>query len=162
MSYEAVQAAALSVFGRYGYRRTSMELIAHDAIAAAEAARRSGAPIADRLYDVLATKIDLFAGGVEAQFRAELLAEAEVIAQDVMAAFESGYSTVVEATLKDARDELDLLDVVLSSHDAAAVLGDALAGIAGAKAEPAVLRTRLRQFAELTVRGLTSKPVPAR
>ncbi|WP_214413889.1 TetR/AcrR family transcriptional regulator [Sphaerisporangium fuscum] len=187
---EQIAAAALGVFGRYGYRRASMELIAqaarvsrpaiyqyftgkedvfravghqlvHGAIVAAEAARHSGRPIADRIYEVLAIKIDLFAGTVEARFRAEMLAEAEVIAQDIMAAFESGYLTVIEATLNDAREELDLLDVALSSRDAAAILVDALTGIAGAKAEPAALRARLRQLAELTVRGLTSKPLQA-
>ncbi|MEV6862886.1 helix-turn-helix domain-containing protein [Streptosporangium subroseum] len=91
--------ATLGVFGRYGYQRTSMDLIARaahmsrpavylhfggkeevfqavaqksagDIVATAEAARHSGRPVADRLYDVLAIKVDLFTGAVEAEFRA--------------------------------------------------------------------------------------------
>ncbi|WP_182899230.1 TetR/AcrR family transcriptional regulator [Microbispora sp. H10830] len=182
-----IVAAALDVFGRYGYRRTSMDLIARaarmsrpavylhfkgkedvfravarrfadDIVAAAEAARRSGRPVADRLYDVLVIKVEFFAGAVEAEYRAELFAEAEVVVEDVMASFESDYLSVVEATLGDAAEELDLLDTALSAADAAAVLVDALSGIVREKAEPAVLRKRLRQLVELAVRGLTSRP----
>ncbi|MGI5156377.1 hypothetical protein [Microbispora sp. CA-102843] len=87
------------------------------------------------LYDVLAIKIEFFAGAVEAEYRAELFAEAEVIVEDVMASFESAYLSVVEATLGDAAEELDLLDAALSAADAAAVLVDTLSGIVREKAE---------------------------
>ncbi|RSN14633.1 hypothetical protein DMB42_09135 [Nonomuraea sp. WAC 01424] len=181
---EQIVAAALGVFGRYGYRRTSMDLIAqaarmsrpalylvfkgkedvfravgrrlvHDALAAAESARRSGASPADRLYGVLAVKIDLFGGTVEGGFRSELLADAAVVAEDVRAAFEEGFRDVVERTLNDCARELALLGVALPPRDAADLLVAATEGIAGAKAEPAVLRTRLRQLVELVVRGLS-------
>ncbi|MBN6056879.1 TetR/AcrR family transcriptional regulator, partial [Nonomuraea sp. RK-328] len=184
---DRIVAAALGVFGRYGYRRTSMDMIARaarmsrpavylyftgkeevfravaqkfaaDIVDAAQAARRSGRPIADRLYDVLAVKADFFAGAVEAEYRAELFAEAEAIVEDVMSSFESAYLSVVEATLRDAAGELDLLGVALSAHDAAAVLVDALAGIVRQRAEPAVPRERLRQLTELAVRGLAGRP----
>lgn len=81
-----------------------------------------------------------------------------MVVEDVMASFESDYLSVVEATLGDAAEELDLLDAALSAADAAAVLVDALSGIVREKAEPAVLRKRLRQLVELAVRGLTSRP----
>ncbi|NUW43627.1 TetR/AcrR family transcriptional regulator [Nonomuraea rhodomycinica] len=184
---DQVVAAALEVFGRYGFRRTSMDLIARaarmsrpavylhfsgkedvfravaqrfagDIVAAAERARRSRRPITDRLYDVLAVKVEFFVGTVEAEYRAELFAEAEVLVEDVMVAFEAGYLSVVEAVLDDAADELDLLGVDLPAGDVAAVLMDAVAGIARQKADPAVLYLRLRQLVELAVRGLTSKP----
>ncbi|NUW32632.1 TetR/AcrR family transcriptional regulator [Nonomuraea sp. SMC257] len=184
---EQVVTAALEVFGRYGFRRTSMDLIARAArmsrpavylhfsskddvfravaqrfaggiVAAAEKARRSTRPITDRLYDVLAVKVEFFVGTVEAEYRAELFAEAEVLVEDVMVAFEADYLSVVEAVLDDAAEELDLLGVDLPAGDVAAVLVDAVAGIARQKADPAVLRLRLRQLVELAVRGLTSKP----
>ncbi|GAA2296542.1 TetR/AcrR family transcriptional regulator [Nonomuraea roseoviolacea subsp. roseoviolacea] len=185
---DQVVSAALEVFGRYGFRRTSMDLIARaarmsrpavylhfsskedvfravaqrfagDIVAAAERARRSGRPITDRLYDVLAIKVESFVGTVEAEYRAELFAEAEVLVEDVMVAFEAEYLSVVEATLEDAAGELDLLGVDLPAGDVAAVLVDAVAGIARQKADPAVLRLRLRQLVELAVRGLTgSRP----
>ncbi|GAA3146607.1 TetR/AcrR family transcriptional regulator [Nonomuraea roseoviolacea] len=185
---DQVVSAALEVFGRYGFRRTSMDLIARaarmsrpavylhfsskedvfravaqrfagDIVAAAERARRSGRPITDRLYDVLAIKVESFVGTVEAEYRAELFAEAEVLVEDVMVAFEAEYLSVVEAALEDAAGELDLLGVDLPAGDVAAVLVDAVAGIARQKADPAVLRLRLRQLVELAVRGLTgSRP----
>ncbi|MDR8411294.1 TetR/AcrR family transcriptional regulator [Nonomuraea sp. 3-1Str] len=184
---EQIVAAALGVFGRYGYRRTSMDLIAQaarmsrpavyqhfkgkeevfravgrrivdDVVEAAEKARHSDRAVAQRLYDVLSVKLDLFSGTVEAEFRAELFTEASVVAEDVLLSFEERYAEVVQGVLTDSADELDLLGEALSAHDAALILLDALAGISQARQEQDVLRARLRQMVELTVRGLTRDP----
>ncbi|MEV0403866.1 helix-turn-helix domain-containing protein [Actinoallomurus sp. NPDC050550] len=184
---EQVVSAALGVFGRYGYRRTSMDLVAQAArmsrpavyqhfknkeeifravgqliaervTAAAREAGRAGRPVVERLYGTLVVKLDLFAGTIDAEFRAELFSEAADIAQDVVRAFEDAYRDVVEAVLLDCADELDLLGHALSARDAATLLLDALAGITQAREEPEVLHARLRQLVELTVRGLTGTP----
>ncbi|MCO6011254.1 TetR/AcrR family transcriptional regulator [Actinoallomurus purpureus] len=184
---EQVVAAALGVFGRYGYRRTSIDLIAQAArmsrpavyqhfknkeeifravgqligervTAAAHEAGKGGRPVADRLFGALVVKLDLFAGTIDAEFRAELFSEAAGIAQDIVRAFEDGYRDVVEAVLLDCADELDLLGHALSARDAATLLLDALAGITQAREEPEILHARLRQLVELTVRGLTGTP----
>jgi TetR/AcrR family transcriptional regulator len=184
---DRIVTAALDAFGRYGYRRTSMDLIAqvagvsrpavyqhfkgkedvfravgksvvHRVLTETETASRSDGPVADRLYAVLSVKLELFAGTVDAESRAELFAEARGIADDIIASFEAGYAAVLEAVLANARDELDLLDKALPSRDAAAILVDALAGIMQSEQEPPVLRTRLRQLVDLTVRGLSTKP----
>ncbi|GAB3987549.1 TetR/AcrR family transcriptional regulator [Actinoallomurus acanthiterrae] len=184
---EQVVSAALGAFGRYGYRRTSMDLIAQAArmsrpavyqhfknkeeifravgqliaervTAAAREAGQVGRPVAERLYGTLVVKLDLFAGTIDAEFRAELFSEAAGIAQDVVRAFEDAYRDVVEAVLLDCADELGLLGHALSARDAATLLLDALAGITQAREEPEVLHARLRQLVELTVRGLTGTP----
>ncbi|MEV4218479.1 helix-turn-helix domain-containing protein [Nonomuraea sp. NPDC049725] len=186
-----IVAAALGVFVRHGYRRTSMDLIARaarmsrpavyqyfggkeelfravgeklagDLVTAARAAWRGGGSVADRLYGMLAVKLDLVGGGVEARLRAELLAEAREVAGDVVLALEDGYTEAVAAALEAASGELDLLGHAIPARDAAAVLVASLTGIAQQEAPPEVLRTRLRQLVELTVRGLATRtPAPA-
>lgn len=180
---EQILAAALQVFGRYGYRRTSMELIAQAAgvsrpaiyqyfggkeevframgeqavsrlVTQAEASSSTPGPIADRLYSALAVKLDFVAGSVEAGFRSELLAEAKTVAPDLTRSLKERHVAVIEALLRSAKEELGLVDVALSAHDAAVLLLDALTGIAQQQEEPAVLRTRLRQLVDLTVRSL--------
>ncbi|GAA4575724.1 TetR/AcrR family transcriptional regulator [Planotetraspora kaengkrachanensis] len=184
---DSIVSAALAVFGRYGYRRTSMELIAQaagmsrpalyqvftgkedvfravaqkivdDVTSAAQQARERPGSVAERLYNVLSIKLELFAGTIEAEFRAEMFAEAKVIAEDVLTSFEKRYLEVVEAVLHASRDELDLLDVAIPTRDAAALLIDTLAGIFQEKRDLSVLSTRLRQMIDLTVRGLTTRP----
>lgn len=176
--------AALGVFARYGYRRTSMDLVAQAAgisrpavyqhfgnkeevfrevshlvtaqvAAAAQAASASAGPAADRLYATLAVKLDLVTGAVEAEFRAELLTEATDIVGDVVKEFEDRYRDIVESVLIDCADQLDLLGQALSTRNAATLLLDALTGIAQAREEPQILHARLRQLVELAVRGLT-------
>jgi AcrR family transcriptional regulator len=146
--------------GKEDVFRAVGQKVGDDVIAAARQAQHSGRPVADRLYDVLSIKLDLFAGTVEAEFRAEMFAEARVIAEDVLVSSEKNYLDVVAAVLTASRDELDLLDVALSAHDAASLLIDTLAGIAQERKEADVLRTRLRQMVDLTVRGLTSAARP--
>ncbi|MGI8328380.1 TetR family transcriptional regulator [Actinomadura scrupuli] len=177
--------AALGVFGRYGYRRTSMELLAQSAgvsrpalylhfhgkedvframgrrlldevLAAAQTARDADGTVRDRLYGVLAVKLDFLVASVDAEFRAELLAEAGAVADDLVKSFKEGHLALVEALLESAAGELELLDVVLSARDAALLLVDALTGISQAGESPEVLRHRLRQMVDLTVRSLTA------
>jgi AcrR family transcriptional regulator len=179
--------AAIKVFGRYSYKRSSMELIAQAAgvsrpaiyqyfsskedvframgaqmldevILAAETVSRSDAAMADRLYGALAIKLNLVVGTVDAELRSELLTEAGVVAADLMASFKKRYVTLIEDLLASASAELDLLDKVLSAHDCAALLLDAITGITQEdSAETAQLR--LRQLVDLTLRSLTSKPL---
>lgn len=177
--------AALGVFGRYGYKRTSMELIAQAAgvsrpalyqhykgkaevfraaaermlsglIGDTEAAGRSAGSAADRLYAALAVKLDFFVGTVEAGYRRELADEAKVLAVEAMTSFKRRQHAAITGVLISAADELDLLGGALSPDDAAALLVDALSGISQADEPPDALHERLRLLVELTVRGLST------
>ncbi|MFJ2828025.1 TetR/AcrR family transcriptional regulator [Streptomyces sp. NPDC087263] len=175
--------AALGVFVRYGYRRTSMDLLAQAArmsrpavyqhfknkqeifLAAATlvtekitaAAREAGAgdqAAAERIYRVLVVKLNAFSDAAPAEFHADLFTEAADIAPDLVRSFEEDYRNVIEAALIDCA-ELDLLETVLPARDCAALLLDALKGITQTQHDIHVKRTRLLRLAELTVRGLT-------
>jgi TetR/AcrR family transcriptional regulator len=179
--------AATVCFGRYGYRRSSMESIAQaagmsrpavyqhfggkdeifrvvasrlfdDALAQAEAAAAPTAGSqnpADRLYGVLAAKHQLLVGATQEEFRAELIAEAETLTADLLETFQQRLTTILRRLFDDVRDELDLLGTQLSTGDAARLV---LASASGIECDPSprVVRKRLRQLAELTVRGLRS------
>ncbi|MFH8935322.1 TetR/AcrR family transcriptional regulator [Streptomyces griseosporeus] len=184
--------AGLGVFGRYGYRRTSMDLVAqaagmsrpavyqyfknkqevfravaeHVAAQVTAAAREAGEkaralPAEERLYRVLAVKLDVLAESVGAGSHAELFREAADIAADTVQAFEEGYRDVIEDVLQDCADELGLPGSVLSVRATADLLCDALAGIAQARQVVEVKHARLRHLAQLTVRGLTRTPEDA-
>lgn len=182
---EAIVAAAAPVFGRYGYRKTTMDLIARSAgvsrpavyqyfdgkaavyravvdlvgdgqVRAAEAAAERGETTAERLYSVLAAKVDFTAAGVRADFRDELASEAATLAPETVADIESRYAATVETVLRSASAELDLLDAAIPAADAARLLIDSMMGIARSQDTPDRMRERLRQLAELAVRGLTS------
>ncbi|MFE2263209.1 TetR/AcrR family transcriptional regulator [Streptomyces griseosporeus] len=181
--------ASIGVFGRYGYRRTSMDLIAQAAgmsrpavyqyfrnkqevfravaehvaaqvtTAAHEAGEKARAvPAEERLYLVLAVKLDLLTESVGAGSHAELFREAAEIAADTVHAFEENYRDVIEDVLKDCADELGLHGSALSARPTAELLCDALAGIAQARQVPEVKHARLRHLAQLTVRGFTRTP----
>lgn len=185
-----ILAAARNVFGRYGYQRASMELIARAAgvsrptlyqyfsgkrdvframggemldgvILAAGRAGRTPEPLVDRLYHALAVKLELTVATVDSQFRSELLTEAGVIAADLMEAFKDRYASVIEEILTAAADQLDLLDTALPARDCAELLLAAVAGISQEHAPPDVLFHRLRQLVELTARSLTTRPASA-
>lgn len=188
---DVIIAAAMKVFGRYGYKRSSMALIAEHAgvsrpalyqdfsgkedvframgthllngvLLAAELASRSDGTTAERLYGALSIKLELVIGTVDAEFRSELLAEAGVIAADLVVSFKDRFTAVVEDLLRSASDELDLLDEVLPARDCALLLLDAVTGITQEEASPETAQRRLRQMVDLTVRSLTSKPAPRR
>ncbi|MEU6710217.1 helix-turn-helix domain-containing protein [Nonomuraea sp. NPDC046802] len=179
---EQILDAALQVFGRYGYRRTSMELIAQAAgvtrpalyqhyankqdifhamagraidqvIDRAEAIGRTDADVTDRVFGALDVKLEFIAGSVEAEFRSEMLAEVATLAPDLTRSFKERQVAVIEAILLTAKDELAQLGVSLSAHDTAVLL---LAGLTGLthQEEPDAQRTHLRQLVELAIRSL--------
>jgi AcrR family transcriptional regulator len=186
---QQILSAALRTFGRYGYRRTSMELIAQAAdvsrpalyqyfrgkadvframtaqlldglIAAAELADQAeDSSVAERLAGVLSVKLEFVVGTVDVQFRSEILTDAEQVAGDLLASFKDRWQAVIERCLESSADELDLLSTQLSAHDAACLLIDAVAGIVQEAAQPETLDKRLRDLVDLTVRGLSSKRI---
>ncbi len=187
--HDQIIAAAMKVFGRYGYRRSSMALIAEAAgvsrpalyqdfngkedvframgahllngvVLAAEMAAGANGTTADRLYGALSVKLELVIGTVDAEYRSELLTEAGVVAADLVSSFKERFTAVVEELLTSARGELDLLDEVLPTRDCALLLLDAVTGITQEES-PQTARRRLRQLVDLTVRSLTSTPVPS-
>lgn len=173
--------AALAVFGRYGYRRSTMDLIARSArmsrpavyqyfggkdaifravgekitgeiLAAAERARDADLPLGERLYGVLAAKLDRVTGGFGIEARAEILAEATEAAADLVASFKEDHVAIVTEVL-DSAGELDLTG--FPARDVALILTGALNGIAQEAAEPEVPRTLLREHVDIIIRGLT-------
>jgi AcrR family transcriptional regulator len=179
---DQITAAALDVFGRYGYQRTSMDLIAKAAgisrpalyqhfrgkddifraagerigdelVSAVEAAATMDTSTADRLYHALAVKLDLATGSVDARFRADLIAEASARLPDLRSAMKARHAAVLEKILDSAAD-LDLDSAAISAHDIAVVLLDALTGISQQDEPAGVLRRRLRQIVNLTINGL--------
>jgi TetR/AcrR family transcriptional regulator len=179
---EQIISAALGVFGRYGYQRTSMGLIAtaagisrpalywhfsgkddifraaggritDDLVSAAETAAAAAGSSADRLYRALAVKLDFSVDLVDSRFRGDLIAEASARLPGLQAAMKARHGAVLEKILNSAPD-LDLAASTISAHDIAVVLLDALAGIAQQDDPPDALRRRLRQLVDLTVGGL--------
>lgn len=186
---QQILSAALRTFGRYGYRRTSMELIAQAAdvsrpalyqyfrgkadvframtaqlldglIAAAELAEQAeDSSVAERLAGVLSVKLEFVVGTVDVQFRSEILTDAEQVAGDLLTSFKDRWQAVIERCLESSADELDLLATQLSAHDTACLLIDAVSGIVQEAAQAETLDKRLRDLVDLTVRGLSSKRV---
>ncbi|GGJ21368.1 TetR/AcrR family transcriptional regulator [Streptomyces brasiliensis] len=162
--------AAVGVFSRHGFRRTSMDLVAQAAgvsrpalyqyfrnkrdvfaavadlvtervtRAALDAARAEGT-VADRVYGVLAVKLDTTAGIAEARFVQELVAEA--------AAMELGSaeSRLTEITA-------DLLTGTPEPRETAALLLASTVGVARSEGSPKTLHRRLRRLVDLVVDGL--------
>jgi TetR/AcrR family transcriptional regulator len=182
---ERIAAAAVSVFGRYGYQRTSMDLIAKAAgisrpalylhfsgkdeifravgqrvadglIAAAETAAAADAGIADRLYGVLAVKLDVGAGTLDARFRGDLIAEASARMPEIQASLKARHVAVIEQTL-DSATELDVAASGIPVRDIAVVLFDALTGIAQQDEPADELRRRLHHLVRLTVTSLARR-----
>lgn len=183
---DLILTSALGVFGRYGYKRTSMDLIAQaagmsrpalyqhfankeqvfravagrmldDLIMAAETEVEAAETVEDKLYGALAVTLDLLGSTVEAEFRGELFSEAATIADDLMRSFRDRHVAILERVLDDS-DKLDLGAV--SAGDTAQLLYDALTGISQEQEPVPVLRVRLRQLVELAVRGLARKTEP--
>jgi TetR/AcrR family transcriptional regulator len=182
---DQVTNAALAVFGRYGYQRTSMDLIAKAAgisrpalyqhfsgkdevfraageriadelISAAKTAAATDAPTAERLYLALAVKLDFAAGSLDPGFRGDLIAEASARLPDLQASMKARHAAVIEKILRSAAD-IDLSETAIPDRDVAVVLLDALTGIAQQDESADELRRRLRQMVTLTVRGLRNR-----
>lgn len=176
---DQILTAALGVFGRYGFRRTSMDLLAQaagmsrpalyqhfkskadvfravgarlvaDVGAAAEQAAARAGTAEERLYAVLAVKLELAGGSVEADARRELIVDAGTYADDVQADLRRRLIGVVAGLLDEARP-----DAGVSSFDTAVVLVDALSGIAQEPEKPDVLQARLRHLVSLVARGFS-------
>jgi TetR/AcrR family transcriptional regulator len=179
---DQVVSAALDVFGRYGYQRTSMELIAKAAgisrpalyqhfsgkedifraageriadelVSAAETAAAADGPSADRLYHALAVKLDSTAGLVDSRFRRDLIAEASARLPGLQASMKARHGAVIKRILNSAAD-LDVAASAISDHDIAVVLLDALTGIAQQDEPAEELQRRLRQLVSLTIGSL--------
>ena len=179
---DQIVAAALTVFGRYGYQRTSMELIAKAAgisrpalyqnfsgkddifraageriaaevISAAETAAASDASTTDRLYGALAAKLNLAVGPADARFLGDLIAEASARLPDIQASMKARHAAVIEKILDSAAD-LDVAEAAIPASDIAVVLLDALTGISQQDEPQEELQRRLRQLVNLTVGGL--------
>jgi TetR/AcrR family transcriptional regulator len=166
--------AAVDVFSRYGFRQTSMELLARAAgvsrpalyqhfankqdvfaavaarvtdlmTAAAHRARDAGGTPADRVYGVLAVKLETAIGVTEARFRQELVAEAATMGL-----------TPAEDGLLDAL--VELLGDTPEPRETAALLLAATVGIGQSDGTPEQLRGRLRRLVDLVTSGLDSAP----
>jgi AcrR family transcriptional regulator len=115
------------VFGRYGYKRTSMNLIAEAAgmsrpalyqhfsgksavfravatdladelIANSQlAAARTAASLTERLYEALAVKLEFVLDTVESGYRGELLSERAALVPEVLVELEQRHLAVIEA-----------------------------------------------------------------
>lgn len=180
---EYILTTAVSVFGRYGYKRASMDLLAQAAgmsrpalyqqfsskqdvframcalmfqnmLDAGEEALRAKGAAGDRLYNLLSIKLDMVVGAIEIEFRSELLAEVGLYANDVLAAFQEQFVGLIVRFLESSTDELNLVNVVITAHDCANLLMDGVVGVSHEDAEPKIQRRRLRQLADLTVRSL--------
>ncbi|ROO87037.1 TetR family transcriptional regulator [Actinocorallia herbida] len=184
---DEILTAAMSVFGRYGYRRTSMELIAKAAgisrpalyqhfsgredvframgtrmldgvLSTARDAASAPGSLVDRLYAALSVKLELVLGSVDAEHRGELLNEAGTVAADLLVSFKKKFADLIEDLLAASSGELSL-GTVISARDCAELLLDTVVGISQADAPPESLHRRLHQMVELTVLGLSPGPM---
>ena len=178
--------AALACFGRYSFRRTSLETIAETAgvsrptvyqhfkgkaeifravgarmleqsLAEAETASQGSGPLADRLHGVLCAKFHLVVARTSQDFRGELMAEAVTIAGDLLASYHHRIAVMLTDLLASATDELDLAGAALPAPEVALLLLDAVTGIEQEAAPVETLQVRLQQLVQLTVRGLSRK-----
>ncbi|MEV0737014.1 helix-turn-helix domain-containing protein [Streptomyces sp. NPDC050549] len=162
--------AAVDVFSRYGFRQTSMELVARaagvsrpalyqhfankqDVFAAVAArvtdvmtdaahrARDAGGTPADQVYGVLSVKLETAIGVAEARFRQELVSEAAAM----------GLSST-EDRLVDAL--VDALSEVPEPRETAELLLASTVGIGQSDGTPEALRHRLRRLVDLVLGGL--------
>ncbi|MGR3868885.1 TetR/AcrR family transcriptional regulator [Streptomyces graminifolii] len=166
--------AAVDVFSRYGFRQTSMELIARAAgvsrpalyqhfankqdvfaavaarvtdlmTAAAHRARDTEGTPADQVYGVLAVKLETAIGVTEERFRQELVAEAAAMG---LTPAEDGLLDALASLLADAPEP----------RETAALLLAATVGIGQSDGTPELLRGRLRRLVDLVMSGLGSGP----
>ncbi|MFJ5261859.1 TetR/AcrR family transcriptional regulator [Streptomyces sp. NPDC088387] len=164
--------AAVEVFGRHGFDRTSMDLIAraagvsrpalyqyfhnkHDVFAAvsaqvngriveaAERARDTGGPLADRVYGVLLVKLDA-AAITGTPFPQELLAQAASMG---LSPADDRLVYVLAQLLADTPEPMETAAVLLAST----------VGIGRSEGGPDVLHRRLRRLVDLVVSGLTPR-----
>jgi AcrR family transcriptional regulator len=173
---EQIVGAAVAVFSRYGYRRTSMELLAEAAGvsrpalyqhfrnkkdvlrgvaqlldaqmgAAARAAVGGTDGLADQLYSVLSIKLETGIGVADAGHRQELIAEATALGITSASPLEGPLADVLA-------DVHEVKEGAVTAREIAALLLDSTVGIGQSDDPPDVLRARLRQLVDLTTRAL--------
>jgi AcrR family transcriptional regulator len=173
---EQIVGAAVAVFSRYGYRRTSMELLAEAAGvsrpalyqhfrnkkdvlrgvaelldaqmgAAARAAVGGTDSLADQLYSVLSIKLETGIGVADAGHRQELIAEATALGITSASPLEGPLADVLA-------DVHGVKEGAVTAREIAALLLDSTVGIGQSEDPPDVLRARLRQLVDLTTRAL--------
>jgi AcrR family transcriptional regulator len=173
---EQIVGAAVAVFSRYGYRRTSMELLAEAAGvsrpalyqhfrnkkdvlrgvaelldaqmgAAARAAVGGTDSLADQLYSVLSIKLETGIGVADAGHRQELIAEATALGITSASPLEGPLADVLA-------DVHGVKEGAVTAREIAALLLDSTVGIGQSDDPPDVLRARLRQLVDLTTRAL--------
>ncbi|MDT0309568.1 helix-turn-helix domain-containing protein [Streptomyces sp. DSM 44917] len=178
-----ILAAALRTFGRYGFRRTSMALLAEAAdlsrpslyqhfrgkedvfravtadlidgmTEAAERAARAEGPLEERLFGVLSVKACALGGTVDPPLRAEILRDAERVAGDLLVSCHRRMLTTTSGLLRSASDELRLIGEEFDAEEVAALLLAAVLGISQEPSDAEVMERRLRDLVRLTVRGL--------
>lgn len=174
--------SAVGVFSRYGFRRTTMELLAEAASLSrpalyqhfrnkkdvfAEVARLvgermaksaweaagAGTDTAERLYAVLSVKLELALCVGDAAHLAELVAEADVLDPGGTGPV-TGPLTDVLAAVIAGDPGIDPAGAGMEAREAAELLLDAAAGIGRGDGSPQSRRRRLRHLVDVTVRGL--------
>ncbi|MDQ3504396.1 MAG: TetR/AcrR family transcriptional regulator [Actinomycetota bacterium] len=183
---ERILDAAYACFARHGVRRTTMDDIAvaaemsraavyqhvqnkddafrrltsrifDGALAQAQAAAASDAPLAERLHGVLAVKLELVLQLMaDSPHAEELLGTGSRLTADLYDNYDRDMRELAAAVIADARDrgEVKLLDI---EPVEVAELGIALTkGLEGDLADPETTRRRLRQGIGLFAAGLTA------
>lgn len=166
--------AALTVFGRLGYRRTSMDAIAEECgvsrptlylrfknkqelflsigqralsqiSIAAERAAASHEEVPERLFAVLCTKLDYLESHFENTPRRGLVAEGGREATELVEEFTTRHRQLVVRLLAEAE--------IADPGETADILLDAVAGISLNAADIATARPRIRRLISLVIRG---------
>lgn len=181
-----ILAAATALFSRYGYKRTSIDLLAREAdvakptvyahfadkeaifravveavcaelLAAAEAAAESDAPLADRITAMLSAKFTRYYELVNASpHAAELVDSQNQLGAEIVARADRSFLRLLVATLEHA-PELDPKQVGLTPSAAAALLLRAGAGAAYDATSVASHRRHLADLVRVLLAGLSRR-----
>lgn len=184
-----ILAAATALFSRYGYKRTSIDLLAREAdvakptlyahyadkeaifravveavcaelLAGAEAAAARDAPLEERVTAMLSAKFTRYFELVSASpHAAELVDSQNRLAAEVVERADRAFLRLLATTLDEAR-ELDLRRAGLSASAAAALLVRAGSGAAYDATSVATHRRHLGELVRVVLAGLARRPVP--
>jgi AcrR family transcriptional regulator len=184
---DRILGAAFTLFGRYGYRRTSMEDIAseaglsraalylqfhnkedifralattlhEEALAGAEAALEGDGPLNDRLRAAVEAKtLRMIEIAYTSPHGSELMDERNRLCGDLAVENEERFREMVAAAFESA-GEIDLAGAGVTAQDAADLLVRAVAGLKDPQVSTETYRERLRSFVRVFVAGLRSTP----